>query len=168
MRLSSSLDFDFQRPDPVRWRGYALLAAGAACLALGVMTWQNGEAEQVAARKPARAASPAPAANGAASLAAPQLQVVQRRLNLPWGRIMQALDTSLPEDVVLLSIEPDAEKARIQIGAEAKNHEGMTEFLRALNAGGVMRGALLVNHQIRSEDKDRPIRFSITAQWAMP
>lgn len=168
MRLSSRLGFDFLRPAPQPWRAYLLLVSGALCLSLAVTAWNRNNSEQPAPQGPGKAARTTAASQGTSATSSTQLQAVHRRLNLPWGRIMHSLDASLPEDVVLLSVEPDAEKARLQIGAEAKNYEAMADFLRALNAGNVIRGAVLVTHQVKVEDKDRPIRFAISAQWATP
>ena len=66
--------------------------------------------------------------------------------------------------MVLLTVEPDAEKGRIQIGAEGKTAAAMTDFVSALASHNAFSGAVLVSHQVRAEDQDKPLRFTVAVQ----
>jgi hypothetical protein len=86
-------------------------------------------------------------------------------LSLPWGHILSGIDSAVPDDSVLLSVEPDAERGLLQIVAESKTAEAMTAFVGSLARGGKFAGVLLVSHQVRTDERDRPFRFTLTARW---
>ena len=79
--------------------------------------------------------------------------------------ILTAIDQAVADHVVLLTVEPDAEKGRIQIGAEGKTAEAMTTFVSALANNPAFSSAVLVSHQVRAEDQDKPLRFTVAVQW---
>jgi len=162
MRIVPRLQLDFAARKRAMPPGYWLLAAGAFCALLAGLTLEErlAAAEKAAAEEKARRiAAEKPAA------AVQRFEALDRRLATPWGMILTAIDQAVADHVVLLSVEPDAEKGRIQIGAEGKTAEAMTSFVSALANNAAFSSAVLVSHQVRAEDQDKPLRFTVAVQW---
>jgi Tfp pilus assembly protein PilN len=161
MRIVPPLHLDFmprRAPVSLPW---LLLAAGVTAAAGAGLILQDHHAKQDAMRT-----SAAPASAARAGQTAERLEAAERRLALPWGLILSGIDAAVPEDTVLLAIEPDADRGQLQIVAEAKTAEAMTAFVGALVKGRQFSSVFLVSHQIRTEDSEKPLRFSVAARWA--
>ena len=105
---------------------------------------------------PARVVPPAQA--GAVNAAAQQL-------NLPWRGLYDAVQAATPATIALLALEPDAKKNSVRITAEAKGSDDMIAYVEQLERIEWFSTVLLARHEINEQDKNRPIRFQIDAQW---
>jgi len=105
---------------------------------------------------PARVVPPAQA--GAVNAAAQQL-------NLPWRGLYDAVQAATPATIALLALEPDAKKNSVRITAEAKSSDDMIGYVEQLERIEWFSTVLLARHEINEQDKNRPIRFQIDAQW---
>jgi hypothetical protein len=94
-----------------------------------------------------------------------QANLILQQLALPWDALFAALEATGGEKVALLSVEPDVAKGMVRIGAEAKSAEHMLNYLRRMEQNGGIGAVVLLNHQIQSQDPDRPLRFSVAASW---
>jgi hypothetical protein len=65
----------------------------------------------------------------------------------------------------LLSLEPDFDKKQVKISGEANNYETVMEYLTELGQRDVFETVYLQNHDIRQEDPDKPVRFTLLASW---
>lgn len=162
MRIAPRLQLDFAVRKRALPPGYWLLAAGAFCALLAgfALEERRGATEKAAAEEKARRiAAKKPAGT------VQRFDALNRRLATPWGMILTAIDQAVADHVVLLTVEPDAEKGRIQISAEGKTAEAMTTFVSALANNPAFSSAVLVSHQVRTEDQDKPLRFMVAVQW---
>jgi len=94
-----------------------------------------------------------------------------RELSLPWSQLLDDLEVAGEEssqDVALLSIEPDREKRRVRIGAEARTLPAALAFLQQLQSAGTLEYPLLDNHKVRKDIRERPVYFELTADWSLP
>jgi Tfp pilus assembly protein PilN len=91
---------------------------------------------------------------------------VMRQLGLPWDDLFSAIESTPREHVVVLSIQPDAEQASVTISAEAKEASDIANFVYALGESDVLKGAHLVSHQVKTQDPQKPVGFTVTATWA--
>lgn len=105
---------------------------------------------------PARVVPPAQA--GAVNAAAQQL-------NLPWRGLYDAVQAATPATIALLALEPDAKKNSVRITAEAKSSDDMIAYVEQLEHIEWFSTVLLARHEINEQDRNRPIRFQIDAQW---
>jgi Tfp pilus assembly protein PilN len=157
--------------------GWALLLLGAVSLA-AVTSWTTfKEAPRLAARE-ARldALKTALDARGPSSVKLDDKQLVADwgramgvvgELNLPWDKLFTTLEANANRPVALLSLEPDAVKHELVLTAEAKNFDEMLAYYRVLQQQEIFRSVTLHTHQINLQDRDKPIRFRITATWAL-
>ena len=99
-----------------------------------------------------------PAQAGAVNAAAQQL-------NLPWRGLYDAVQAATPATIALLALEPDAKKNSVRITAEAKGSDDMIAYVEQLERIEWFSTVLLARHEINEQDKNRPIRFQIDAQW---
>jgi hypothetical protein len=167
------LDF-VRRPFPI-WPGIVLLAIG-----LGVMTdvWSRyqaaGEAlaeaehrlEKLQRQHKPALRKPVSGETGARLQSEfRQAQRVGDFLLLPWKDLFVALEKAAMPDVALLSVEPDATKREVRITAEAKDTATLFAYVKRLESVPRFHDVHLMRHEIREDDKQHPIRFTVAAFW---
>jgi len=173
-----ALDLDFRRDHAKPgWIGALLLAAA---LGVGLMLWkdyqqvlgQTAAAESnlraigMATRK--KAAPERPAADAQKTqLELKRANEVLARLKLPWNDLFVSVESAKLPDVALLAIESDTEKRRVKISAEAKDPLAMLEYLRFLQSQPALSEIYLQNHQYQQQDPQRPVRFTLSADWTV-
>jgi hypothetical protein len=94
-----------------------------------------------------------------------------RELSRPWSQLLNDLEVAgeaSRQNVALLSIEPDLEKRRVRIGAEARTLPAALAFLQQLQEAGTLEYPLLDNHKVREDVRERPVYFELTADWSLP
>jgi hypothetical protein len=153
----------------------ALLAIGAALLALSLLHWMalQRDADRVdkvyrKAVADAKRDSAKPVANAEARIAAPQVRAINaaiERLNLPWAELFAMLEASKPEDVALLAVEPDGRKRSVVILAESRSPEHMLRFAERLRQQPLFADAFLTRHERKDDDPHAPYRFSLEIRW---
>lgn len=147
----------------------ALVLLLASLTFIAATAWQLTvmQEELSAVRLRLQAQGPRPAAKTtvtARALAPEQRQAwnqLVRQLNTPWSEVLAALETSTPEDVVLVSIEPDARTASVRLQAEARTLGALLSYADALAAVGPFLDVTPVKHETHEQDPTRPIRLSL-------
>jgi hypothetical protein len=87
-------------------------------------------------------------------------------LNLPWSRFFASLgQSSMAGEVALISIEPDTQKGQVLVVAEARNFEGMLNFVSALQLSDEFSEVALQSHLINRAVPEQPIRFRLSTKW---
>jgi hypothetical protein len=91
-------------------------------------------------------------------------------LSLPWAQLLNDLEAAGQDssEIALLSIEPDREKRRVRIGAEARTLPKALDFVQRLQKTSTLAYPLLDNHKVRSDQNERPVYFEMTAEWSLP
>jgi hypothetical protein len=92
-------------------------------------------------------------------------QATVRQLTLPWAQLIDSLERASLKEVAVLNIQPDAQNRLLRVTAEARAEERMLEYLRRLSATGSFAEVHLINHQVREDDPQRPIQFSVQASF---
>lgn len=88
-----------------------------------------------------------------------------RQLNLPWDKLFMALESTANDRVALLAIQPDTRKQLIQLSGEARNMEAVLDYLAQLRSQETLEQIVLTGHEIKLQDPDKPVRFSLSAKW---
>ena len=86
-------------------------------------------------------------------------------LNLPWKELFDAVESYRKDDIAVLAMEPDAQKGLVRISGEAKSLDSLVVYLAYLQKIPLLRDIELVNHQIREQDPQQPVRFMLQATW---
>lgn len=86
-------------------------------------------------------------------------------LALPWGTLFSALENVPAEKITLISVEPDAQKSIVKMVAEAPDVYEMLEYVRGLSHQTKLKDVLLAQYEVRLDDADQPVRFTLSASW---
>jgi len=166
------LDFQPRRP---RLMTLALVAAGIVlCLDAGLeyaalderLSEVGGRLEratrqaerQAAARRDSRPEELFSAAEGKS------LQQSDKAIRVDWEGLFSGIEQAVSEDVSLLAVRPDVAGKLVQISGEARNLAAALAFVEALKREPLSR-VVLLSHQIRQSDPQRPVVFEIAATW---
>lgn len=100
-----------------------------------------------------------------------QAQAVNRaisQMNLPWRALLDDLERITPDDIALLSLEPDAAARQLKCVAEARDSDAMLAYMERLKKSDFLESAILVHHEVLEQDPGRPLRFQFEAHWPDP
>jgi len=101
----------------------------------------------------------------------PQFQraaAVIEQLSFPWDKLFKALESSMNEDVALLSVQPDVAGGIVTLNAEARDWNAMLDYIRRLNEDKFLTDVHLVSHQNQQSDPQHPVRFVLSCAWPAP
>ncbi|MBI0410267.1 MAG: fimbrial assembly protein [Nitrosomonadaceae bacterium] len=90
---------------------------------------------------------------------------VLSQINLPWEALFNSVEYASSYDVALLSFQPDAASRTLRIGGEAKNMSALLDFVGTLERESVFEDAYLLKYEIKQDDPQQPIIFSLVASW---
>lgn len=150
------------------WCGVAVFAAAIASIA--ATAWQLASTRQEAAavqaelqalgrRQPVAVAVPVKAVLGAEERRA--WNQVVRQLNTPWTALLGTLEAATPENVALVSIEPDARQSSVRLQAEAKSLDVLLAYAQALKGSGPIGEVTPLKHETNEQDANRPVRLTL-------
>jgi len=146
---------------------FGLCAVTLACLEYRVMTQRHAGLEMRLADLTRRAArNPAEVERNVRL--SEEATGITRELGTPWTGVLADLEAAAKSSegqISLLALEPDHEKHRILIKAESKDLSLALDYLKRLQQAHSLRFPMLDSHEVVAEDKDRPVRFSMTADW---
>lgn len=90
---------------------------------------------------------------------------VLSQIDLPWEALFDSVEYASSLDVALLSFQPDAASRTLRIGGEAKNMPALLDFVGTLEREPVLEDAYLLKYEIKQDDPQQPIVFSLVASW---
>lgn len=175
-----SLGREIALMSPLSWLsaaiGLALCVAGF--VAVGDMLQQQGarqaEVKQLQSQIAARTApvastrkSATSATSAASAISEAQASAVNsaiQQLNVPWSRLLDAIELATPATVALLELAPDAKRNLVKGVAETKSTAAMIDYIGRLKQQPFFGNVVLTRHVINQES-DRSIRFEFEAEW---
>lgn len=92
-------------------------------------------------------------------------QVVQQ-MTLPWDRLFRQFETAASKEVALLTVQPDVASRQVRISGEAKNFKAMLDYTRRLEQSEMLRDVVLLGHEVKSQDPQRPVTFALSVAWS--
>ncbi len=169
------LRLDYRRRETARpWAGWAgLVLAGLALAGLG---WHHRQlAQDIELReaelgrlaqglRPERAEAASPQGQRLEAELRQAREVLQQ-LGIPWEDLFAAVEAATTDEVALLGIEPEPRREEVRIVGEAKTYPAVLDYARRLEASAPLAGVHLQNHQIQTQDRERPVRFVLGAAW---
>jgi hypothetical protein len=171
-----SLDI-VKSPVPV-WPGIVLLIIGGGCLMAAYLqhlgTSEHNTMLQKKLTKAGEASLQQQTASQSSTLTPEEVAAQDHRareiasfLLLPWRDFFAAIESASQDDVALLAIEPDHKKNHVRITAEAKNFDILIAYLRRLGNAPQLKLVRLLRYEVREDDKQHPIRFTVEASWRL-
>jgi hypothetical protein len=154
--------------------GVAVLAIGAALAAWTVNDYSTLSAQSASLDMQIEQREPRGAVVSGAGIDRGAVQEAEDALTslaLPWAQLLddlEAVAANSKRDVALLSLEPDLEKRRVRIGAEARSLPAALTFVRELQGAAALKYPLLDKHEVQVEQRERPVYFEMTADWSLP
>jgi hypothetical protein len=88
-----------------------------------------------------------------------------QRLSTPWNNLFGALESAASDQVALLSIEPDAKAGTVLIAGNSKNYLAALTYVLNLSRAGTLSKVQLVRHEVKQNEPQRPVDFSVSAAW---
>lgn len=148
--------------------GFALCVGGLA--ASRNLTQQQdarqAELERVQAQAAAHSAPSADRGKPAISEAhASAVNSTIQQLNLPWSRLLTAIERATPASVALLELAPDAKRHSVKGVAEAETSDTMLAYIKRLKQQPFLGNVILTRHEVSDQDPNRPFRFEFEAEW---
>lgn len=160
------IELDFVRRAPrSRWAGRLLLA-----IALGItgdMAFTFAQLDRAVKANESLVARAQP--RKAIAQASPEEIAMARdtveRLGLPWSRLFAALESAANDQVALLAIEPDTKSGTVKISGDSKDYLAALGYVLNLSQADALSNVQLVRHEVKQNDPQRPVAFSISAAW---
>jgi len=81
-----------------------------------------------------------------------------------WERLYGAIDAATSDDVALVAVRPSVSAKSVQISGEARDMAAALAFVEALRRAPLAQ-VVLVSHQLKQSDPQRPYAFEIAALW---
>jgi hypothetical protein len=94
---------------------------------------------------------------------------VATELGTPWTALLADLELASRDStgtVAVLAIEPDHEKRRVRISGESRDLTQALTYLSHLQSTGHLRYPMLDSHEVLADDKEHPVRFTLSADWS--
>ena len=161
------LDFSRRRVAPA-WMAPLLLAVAVAFAGdVGFSTLKSISHIRKDERTLARIT---PHSYGAAKRAAPEeiaaARETMQRLSTPWDKLFSALEGAASDQVALLSIEPDAKARTVTISGDSKDYLAALTYVLNLGRSDALSHVQLARHEIRLNDPQKSVGFSVSANWS--
>jgi Tfp pilus assembly protein PilN len=172
--VTMHLDF-LHRHRPVSSLAWLLLLLGLlACGAL--LDWRFGtlasrlvaaEADLNRAKRELTPSTPtaAPLSDKQVSADWARAAKIAQDLAAPWPELFIVLEGAAEQPLALLSLELDGTRRNLVLTGEARDYAGLLAYFRYLQKQSLLGAVALHTHQINQLDRDKPVRFRITARW---
>ena len=156
------------------WLGVLLLIVGAAWLAYAanearVLTGQidlaEARLEVLAKRGKVQPASPIDAQ--VLQQEVRQANDILQQLTLPWNALFQVLESTSEKQIALLAVQPDTGKHIVRLSGEAKDFDALLAYIARLEKSRVLNHVYLTSHEVRTQDTEKPVRFTLVANWTV-
>jgi Tfp pilus assembly protein PilN len=86
-------------------------------------------------------------------------------LTLPWDAMFGELESAADAHVGLLAIQPDASGRQVRLAGEARTFEALLAYVARLEATAGFANVLLATHELKAGGAERPVTFTLTADW---
>lgn len=109
-----------------------------------------------------------PVDSGVTDEQAASVNAAIRQLNLPWRDVLDAIEAGTPEEIELLTLEPDAKRSVVKIEGETQSSDAMLAYVEQLKRQPFLSGVFLIKHIVDEADGRHALRFEIEAAWRSP
>jgi hypothetical protein len=159
--------------EPIAWPGWLLLLAALAVAGETARSYWAAK-EQLAALQAAPGGTPrrtqlkpmdGTAYPGPLKETLAYANGVVQNLALPWDMLFKTVEGTGNVPVALLAVQPDPQKRLVRISGEAKDYAAVLTYLARLDQSGTLRNVHLLSHQLKQDDPQHPLLFTVAASW---
>lgn len=90
------------------------------------------------------------------------------QLAMPWGALLTQMEGAADEHVALLSLQTDPANRSVRLSGEARHFGALMAYVRRLEDTASLADVHLAGHEVRAQDPQHPLAFTIVAQWVQP
>jgi hypothetical protein len=84
-----------------------------------------------------------------------------RQLNMPWSSLLDTLETASPDDIAVVSIEPDGAQGSVRLQVEAKTLDSLLAYAGTLKSIDLFDSVTLIKHETNDQESTKPLRLSL-------
>ena len=171
------LELNYQKPanPPRRMAGWALLLIGVALLTEMGMSYSRLQSDREAINremlasnirmdKPRNESSGQPFTDKDFA----EARQIVNRISTPWEAFFAGLESVGKQNVAILSIEPDMQTGLLRIEGEAKDYAAALTLVAKLRTTKPFTEVFLLRHEIKRDDPQHPIGFTVSMHWVKP
>lgn len=171
------MDIDFVRGNRAAgWAGWLLAALGVATVVIAVQNYREVSRElglwdaKLAELKKLWRRTPGAIPEAVPDSAALRQEVriantVLQQIAVPWDALFREIEARTDESIALLSVQPDLQNRVVRIGGESRSLQAAIDYARRLGTAPKLSGVYLVSHEVKAQDKQRAVSFSLVAAW---
>jgi hypothetical protein len=89
-----------------------------------------------------------------------------QRLSTPWDKLFGALEAAASDQVALLAIEPDPKAGTVTISGDSKDYLAALTYVLNLSRADALSHVQLARHEVKQNDPQKTVGFSVSATWA--
>ncbi|HEY5899652.1 MAG TPA: PilN domain-containing protein [Burkholderiales bacterium] len=160
------IELDFIRRRPAsRWAGRVLLAVALGMAGDLALTYVQLERSVKSNAALVARAQPQKAGRTVSKEEVALAKDTVERLALPWSKLFAALESAANDQVALLAIEPDTKSGTVTISGDSKDYLAALTYVLNLSRADTLSHVQLVRHEVKKNDPQHPVAFSIQAAW---
>lgn len=92
-------------------------------------------------------------------------QQILARLSMPWDAFFSGLESVNTDDIAIFVIEPDIKNGLLSLQGEAKDYAAVLTFIARLREIKPFSEVFLLHHEIKRDDPQHPVGFTLTMHW---
>jgi hypothetical protein len=93
---------------------------------------------------------------------------IMSRLSAPWEDFFASIESIKNDDVAILSMDPDTQAGALTIAGEAKDYAAVLTLIAQLRRKREFADVFLQRHDVKADDPQHPVSFSIFMRWVTP
>jgi hypothetical protein len=97
-----------------------------------------------------------------------QARQIINRLSIPWDNFFTGIESVSNQNVAILSFEPDVQTGLLSITGEAKDYAAVLTLVARLRMTKPFSEVFLLRHEIKRDDPQHPVSFTLSMQWVKP
>lgn len=163
------IDFS-DNPGQAGWHARLFMLAALGLFALSLARYSDSAARLDEAREHeetlAARLQQKPTTAGVAELGDAERQArLEESINLNWGVMLTAVERATGEDVAVTAIQADPKRRQVMVSGQARDYVHALDFVSRLADHKAFAKAYLVNHAVAEDDPDKPVDFTLEAEW---
>lgn len=93
------------------------------------------------------------------------LEGITEDIERPWLNLLNDLESSIDDQIMLLRIEPNLKSQEIVLVGECNQVEDVVSFIRRLDQTQSIKNARLTGQKVRDSVEGTTVEFTIAAYW---